>query len=79
MNSSRSFEKTTIPYCRKKSKSQESSKFAVQPRFHSTEGVRWDSRVKIAFKNAAIANEDFDASGIIEQLYPDQETYKKEE
>jgi hypothetical protein len=52
---------------------------AVQPRFHSTEGVRWDSRVTIAFKNAAIANDDFGASGIIEQLYPDQETYKKEE
>lgn len=33
----------------------------------------------IAFKNAAIANDDFDACGIIEQLYPDQEAYKKEE
>jgi hypothetical protein len=52
---------------------------AVQPRFHTTEDGRWDYRVTIVFKNAAIANDDFDASGIIKQLYPDQETYKKEE
>ena len=51
----------------------------VQPRFHSTEDGRWDYRITIVFKNAAIANEDFDASGITKQLYPDQETYKKEE
>jgi hypothetical protein len=35
---------------------------AVQPRFHSTEDGRWDYRVTIVFKNAAIANDDFDAS-----------------
>jgi len=52
---------------------------AVQPRFHPTEDGRWDYRITIVFKNAAIANDDFDASGIIKQLYPDQETYKKEE
>ncbi len=52
---------------------------AVQPRFHTTEDGRWDYRVTIVFKNAAIANDDFDASGIIKHLYPDQETYKKEE
>jgi len=50
---------------------------AVQPRFHSTEGGRSDYRVTIAFKNAAIANDDFDASGIIEQLYPDQEPIRR--
>jgi hypothetical protein len=52
---------------------------AVQPRFHTTEDGRWDYRITIVFKNAAIANDDFDASGIIKQLYPDQETYKREE
>ena len=31
------------------------------------------------FKNAAVANDNFDASEIIKQLYPDQITYKKEE
>ena len=51
----------------------------VTPRFHMTEDSRWDYRVTIVFKNAAIANDNFDSSAIIKQLYPDQETYKKEE
>lgn len=52
---------------------------ATQPRLHGTEDGRWDYRITIVFKNAAIANDNFDASGIIKQLFPDQETYKKEE
>jgi hypothetical protein len=51
----------------------------VTPRYHMTEDERWDYRVTIVFKNASIANDNFDSSGIIKQLYPDQETYKKEE
>ena len=51
----------------------------VTPRYHMTEDSRWDYRVAIVFKNAAIANDNFDSSTIIKQLYPDQETYKKEE
>ena len=51
----------------------------VTPRYHMTEDTRWDYRVTIVFKNAAIANDNFDSSTIIRQLYPDQETYKKEE
>ena len=51
----------------------------VTPRYHMTEDSRWDYRVTIVFKNAAIANDNFDSAGIIKQLYPDQETYKKEE
>ena len=49
------------------------------PRYHMTEDDRWDYRVTIVFKSAAIANDNFDSSTIIKQLYPDQETYKKEE
>jgi len=49
------------------------------PRYHTTEDGRWDYRVTIVFKNAAIANDNFDSSALIKQLYPDQETYKKEE
>jgi len=51
----------------------------VTPRYHMTEDQRWDYRVTIVFKNAAVANDNFDSSAIIKQLYPDQETYKKEE
>jgi hypothetical protein len=49
------------------------------PRYHTTEDGRWDFRVTIVFKNATIANDNFDSSTIIKQLFPDQETYKKEE
>lgn len=51
----------------------------VSPRLHATEDGRWDYRVTIVFKNAAIANDNFDSAAILKQLYPDQETYKKEE
>jgi hypothetical protein len=49
------------------------------PRYHTTEDGRWDFRVTIVYKNAAIANDDFDSAALIKQLYPDQQTYKKEE
>jgi hypothetical protein len=52
---------------------------ADQPRYHTTEDGRWDYRITIVFKNAAVANDNFDASEIIKQLYPDQDTNKKEE
>jgi hypothetical protein len=50
-----------------------------QPRYHTTEDGRWDYRVTIVFKNAAVANQDFDEDAIKKQLYPDQETYAREE
>jgi hypothetical protein len=49
------------------------------PRYHATEDGRWDFRVTIVFKNAAIANDNFDSAALIKQLFPDQDTYKKEE
>jgi hypothetical protein len=49
------------------------------PRYHTTEDGRWDYRVTIVFKNAAIANDNFDSAPLIKQLYPDQDSYKKEE
>lgn len=49
------------------------------PRYHTTEDGRWDYRVTIVFKSAAIESDNFDSAALIKQLYPDQETYKKEE
>lgn len=49
------------------------------PRYHMTEDARWDYRVTIVFKNATLANEPFDEAGLQKQLYPDQETFKREE
>ena len=53
--------------------------FAVSPRYHTTEDGRWDYRVTIVFKNATVANDGFDEKALIQQLYPDQAAYKKEE
>jgi hypothetical protein len=49
------------------------------PRLHGTEDGRWDYRVTIVFKSAAVANDNFDTEALLRQLYPDQENYKKEE
>jgi hypothetical protein len=53
--------------------------FAQVPRYHATEDGRWDFRTTIVFKNAQIANDNFDAAPILKQLFPDQDSYKKEE
>jgi hypothetical protein len=50
------------------------------PANHMTEDSRWDYRVTIKFKNSTLAttsNPDEEAQ--IKQLWPDQETYKREE
>ncbi len=53
--------------------------FAQVPRYHTTEDGRWDFRTTIVFKNAQIANDNFDSSALLKQLFPDQDAYKKEE
>jgi hypothetical protein len=52
---------------------------ADKPRYHTTEDGRWDYRVTIVWKNAVVATDDFDPQPIIESLYPDQPTFKREE
>jgi hypothetical protein len=52
---------------------------AVTPRFHNTEDGRWDYRMTIVFKNAKIAFSDFDSDSLNREIFPDQETFKKEE
>jgi hypothetical protein len=52
---------------------------AVMPIYHTTEDGRWDYRVTIVYKNAAVAHDNFDSTALLKQLYPDQEAYKKEE
>ena len=52
---------------------------AAKPRYHATEEGRWDYRVTIVFKNMAAASDQASEEPIIKQLFPDQETYKREE
>jgi hypothetical protein len=52
---------------------------ATAPRYHTTEDGRWDYRTTLIFKNAEVAHDNFDSAALIKQLYPDQDTYKREE
>lgn len=51
-----------------------------QPANHGTEDGRWDYRVTIRFKNSTVATTaNPDEQRVIHQLWPDQQTYQKEE
>ncbi len=51
-----------------------------QPANHMTEESRWDYRVTIRFKNSTLATTaNPDEQRLIQQLWPDQPTYKREE
>jgi hypothetical protein len=51
-----------------------------QPANHTTEDGRWDFRVTIRFKNSTVATTaNPDEERFIQQLWPDQERYKREE
>ena len=51
-----------------------------QPANHMTEDARWDYRVTIRFKNSTLATTaNPDEERLIQQLWPDQETYQREE
>jgi hypothetical protein len=50
------------------------------PAYHTTEDGRWDYRVTITYKNSTVATtSNPDEEAFKKQLWPDQETYKKEE
>lgn len=50
------------------------------PANHMTEEARWDYRVTIRFKNSTAAiTANPDEEKLIKQLWPDQDTYKREE
>jgi len=50
------------------------------PAYHTTEDGRWDYRVTIVYKNSTVAtSSNPDETAIIKELWPDQDTYKKEE
>ena len=51
-----------------------------QPANHMTEDARWDYRVTIRFKNSTLATTvNPDEERLIKQLWPDQQTYQREE
>lgn len=52
---------------------------AARPRFHSGEETRWDFRVTVVFKTAALAFDENLTEPYKKLLFPDQESYKKAE
>jgi len=52
---------------------------AEKPKLHSGEDTRWDFKVRIVFKNAALAFDPNLTTPYKQQLYPDQEKLKKDE
>ena len=74
------FKKNHYPVLKKQMESGRIlSVIAVKPRFHATEEGRWDYRVTIVFKNMAAALDQASEEPIIKQLFPDQETFSREE
>ena len=50
------------------------------PAYHTTEDGRWDYRITIVYKNSTVATSvNPDEEAFIKELWPDQETYRKEE
>ncbi len=50
------------------------------PAYHTTEDGRWDYRVTIVYKDSTVATTaNPDEEKFIQELWPDQETYKHEE
>ncbi len=52
---------------------------AVKPRFHASEDGRWDYRVTLVFKDVAAAHDASGEEALKRQLFPDQDTFRREE
>ncbi len=52
---------------------------AVKTRLHGTEEGRWDYRVTIIYKDIRMTADGFDEAALAKELFPDQETFRKEE
>jgi hypothetical protein len=50
-----------------------------KPRYHATEDGRWDFRVTITWKNFSASDDPGSEQALVRKLFPDQETYKREE
>lgn len=52
---------------------------AASPRLHATEDGRWDYRVTITWRSVGVTADGFDSAALTKQLFPDQETFTREE
>ena len=75
------FLKNHYPLLRKEAESGRVLSVRIEtPANHMTEDARWDYRVTIRYKNSTVATTaNPDEESLIKQLWPDQQTYKREE
>ena len=52
---------------------------ATTPHYHTSEDSRWDFKVSLTFKTIALAFDHSITDPYKKQLFPDQESYKKQE
>ena len=50
-----------------------------KPRYHASEDARWDYRVTITWKTIAASVDPGTEQALIRKLFPDQETFQREE
>ena len=76
----RLFRKNHLPILKKQIESGRILEIeAEKPRYHATEDGRWDFRVTIVFRSAAAAADASGEEALKKQLFPDQETFRREE
>ncbi len=74
------FRKNHYPVLMEQVKSGRLLKFqAFEPRFHGEGRSDWNFMTVLVFKNWQAFGDSSGTAEVIQRLYPDQETYKKEE
>ncbi len=76
----RLYKKNHLPLLRKRIEIGHILKITmVKPRLHATEDARWDFRATIVWKNIQVTNEGFSERDLARKMFPDQDTYEREE
>lgn len=76
----RLFKKNHYPFLKKQVELGNALQMTAETPFHhGTEEGRWDYRIRIVWKNVQVAHDDSGDEEILKKLYPDQETFKREE
>ncbi len=76
----RLFKKNHLPLLKKLQEAGRIVEIEIEaPRYHAPEEGRWDFRVSIAWKSFAASADNSGEQALIRQLFPDQETFQKEE
>lgn len=76
----RLFKKNHYPFLKKQIELGNALQVTTEaPVHHSSESDRWDYRVRIVWKNVQVAHDDSADDAMFKQLFPDEETFKREE